>query len=88
MPRRASQYPTELELQILKILWKNGELSVREVRDELEEEFKTVLAHTSVVTTLNNMKAKRYLRRRQSQNMYRFRAGVAENQIRRGWWEI
>lgn len=55
MARPASGYPTELELQILKILWGSDEaLTVREVRDKLAEEGRD-LAHTSVITTLGTM---------------------------------
>lgn len=55
MARPASGYPTELELQILKILWdRNASLTVREIRDALAVEGRD-LAHTSVITTLGTM---------------------------------
>ncbi len=55
MARPASGYPTELELQILKILWDNeSALTVREVRDTLAADGRD-LAHTSVITTLGTM---------------------------------
>jgi predicted transcriptional regulator len=62
MVRPKSDHPTELELQILKILWQKAPLPVREVRDALAAGGRD-LAHTTVITTLNVMVRKRYLRR-------------------------
>ena len=50
MARRSSNYPTELELEILKILWKDGECTVRKARDALKGFRK--LAYTSVMTMM------------------------------------
>jgi BlaI family transcriptional regulator, penicillinase repressor len=60
MARPKSEYPTELELQILKVLWGRSPLAVREVRDALAVAGRD-LAHTSVITTLNVMVRKKYL---------------------------
>jgi predicted transcriptional regulator len=54
MVRPASEYPTELELQILKLLWKQSPRTVREVRDALAENGRD-LAHTSVITSMGTM---------------------------------
>jgi BlaI family transcriptional regulator, penicillinase repressor len=62
MARPKSEHPTELELQILKVLWQNSPLTVRDVRDALAAVGRN-LAHTSVITTLNVMVRKKYLRR-------------------------
>ncbi len=62
MPRPRSGHPTELELQILKVLWHRNPLTVREVRETLAEGGRE-LAHTSVITTLNVMVRKKYLSR-------------------------
>jgi predicted transcriptional regulator len=35
MSRRSSTRPTDAELEILRVLWKRGTISVREVHDEL-----------------------------------------------------
>ncbi len=35
MPRRSSTRPTDAELEILRILWRRGTISVRDVHDEL-----------------------------------------------------
>jgi BlaI family transcriptional regulator, penicillinase repressor len=62
MARPKSEHPTELELEILKILWQRAPLAVRDVRDALAAGGRE-LAHTSVITTLNVMTRKKYLRR-------------------------
>ena len=54
MPRPPSDYPTELELKILKLLWEESPRTVREVRDALADLGRD-LAHTSVITTLGTM---------------------------------
>lgn len=54
MARPPSEYPTELELQILKVLWDAPPLTVREVRDSLERSGRD-LAHTTVITMLGTM---------------------------------
>jgi BlaI family transcriptional regulator, penicillinase repressor len=62
MVRPKSTQPTELELEILKTLWHRAPLTVREVRGALAAVGRP-LAHTSVITTLNVMVRKKYLRR-------------------------
>ncbi|MBN1394860.1 MAG: BlaI/MecI/CopY family transcriptional regulator [Pirellulales bacterium] len=82
MPRPKSAYPTELELQILKILWRQSPLAVREVRDSLAADGRD-LAHTSVITTLNVMVRKKYLRRRRDGNAYLFEPRIAQEDVSR-----
>jgi predicted transcriptional regulator len=65
MPRPRSKHPTELELQILNILWNAGPLSVRQVQEQLAPDRK--LAHTSVITMLNIMTDKGYLSRKRGE---------------------
>ncbi|MBL8817460.1 MAG: BlaI/MecI/CopY family transcriptional regulator [Planctomyces sp.] len=54
MARPNSEYPTELELRILKILWESEPKTVRQVRDDLAAEGRD-LAHTTVITMLSTM---------------------------------
>ena len=61
MVRPPSSSPTELELLILKVLWRKSPQTVREVREALANS-RRKLAHTSVITTLNVMVRKKYLR--------------------------
>jgi predicted transcriptional regulator len=71
MARPKSEYPTELELEILKVLWERSPLSVRDVRKALAKAGRK-LAHTSVITTLNVMVRKKYLYRAMQGNACQF----------------
>jgi predicted transcriptional regulator len=59
------QLPTELELDVLKVLWRTGWANVRQVRDALAEGGRD-LAYTTVMTVLSIMTRKQYLRRKKS----------------------
>jgi BlaI family transcriptional regulator, penicillinase repressor len=61
MSRSPSKHPTELELEILKVLWRIGAATVRQVRDELASV--RDLAYTSVMTMLTIMADKGYVTR-------------------------
>lgn len=54
MARPNSEHPTELELQILKVLWEEAPKTVREVREVLAKMGRD-LAHTTVITMLGTM---------------------------------
>ena len=62
MARPASQHPTELELEILKVLWRDGPRPVRHVREALAGAGRA-LAYTSVMTVMNIMADKGYVKR-------------------------
>jgi BlaI family penicillinase repressor len=62
MARKKSKHPTELELEILKILWDEAPRTVREVREAMAEAGRD-LAHTSLITTLNVMYDKGFVKR-------------------------
>jgi BlaI family transcriptional regulator, penicillinase repressor len=83
MPRPVSEHPTGLELQILKVLWDDSPLPVRDIRQRLAEQGRE-LAHTSVITTLNIMVRKKYLRRSRRKNAYLFQPRVAREQVAEG----
>ena len=76
MARPSSAYPTELELHILKIIWRDGPATVRQVREALAES--RSLAHTSVLTIMNIMVDKSYLRRTMKDGRYVYRARISE----------
>jgi BlaI family penicillinase repressor len=80
MARPASKYPTELELQILKVLWQASPLLARDVQGALAGEGRE-LAKTSIITTLNTMVAKRYLSRVKQGNMYLFSPRITESEV-------
>ena len=83
MARSKSKYPTELELESLKILWQEGELSVREVREFLTAGGRE-LAHTTLITMLNIMTGKKYVSRKAKANSYLFRPKVTQERISQG----
>ena len=80
MARPASKYPTELELQILKVLWLEAPLLARDVQAELATAGRD-LAKTSVITTLNTMVDKKYLKRRKQGNTYLFSPRITEDEV-------
>lgn len=71
MARPSSKYPTELELQILKLLWSQSPMLAREVQLALAESGRD-LAKTSVITTLNTMVGKKYLKRKKQGHTFLF----------------
>ena len=84
MARPRSRYPTELELEILKVLWRQGPLNGRQVRDALaagQGHRVRDLAHTSVLTILNIMVRKGYLRRIKQGRSHVYRPTPTEEHI-------
>lgn len=83
MPRTASPHPTELELLILKVLWRKSPQLAREVQAALADVGRK-LAKTSVITTLNTMFDKKYVFRKKQGNCYLFRPRISEDQVEDG----
>lgn len=75
MARPASRHPTELELLILKVLWRRSPLLARDVQQALAEDGRE-LAKTTVITTLNTMVDKRYLKRKKRGNSFLFSPAI------------
>ncbi|MGE4004251.1 MAG: BlaI/MecI/CopY family transcriptional regulator [Planctomycetaceae bacterium] len=82
MPRAAATHPTELELEILKVLWEEAPLPVREIRQRLAARGRD-LAHTTIITTLNVMVRKRYATRTMAGKACLFAPRVAHAQVSR-----
>lgn len=82
MARPAAEQPTELELQILKILWRKSPQLVRDIRDELAKLGRDI-AHTSVITTLNTMVKKRIVIRKREGNAFLFSPRITREQVSR-----
>ncbi len=81
MARSESAHPTELELEILKVLWEESPLPVREVRARLEAEADRPLAHSSVITMLNIMHRKGFLRRKKVGKAFFFSPKEEKNSV-------
>jgi BlaI family transcriptional regulator, penicillinase repressor len=62
MQHGTSQEPNATELEVLKLLWREGKLSAREVHDRLAEV--QGWAYSTTRTVLDRMAAKRLLHRR------------------------
>ncbi len=84
MARPGSEHPTELELEILKVLWDQTPLPVREVRVRLEEQAGRTLSHSSVITMLNIMVRKGYLKRRKQGKAFLFTPKVKRDSVAGG----
>ncbi len=76
MARPPSKHPTELELEILKILWRASSLTGRQVRDALVE-FRD-LAYTSVMTIMGIMEDKGYVRRKKQGGSFVYSARIKQ----------
>lgn len=85
MARPASEYPTELELQILKVLWEDSPANVEQVRSALAKlDSPRELTYSSVITMLNIMVKKGLLTREKSGRAFEFSPSVQEKDINRG----
>jgi predicted transcriptional regulator len=84
MARPSSEHPTELELEILKVLWDESPLRVREVRARLEAEAGRPLAHSTVITVLNIMHRKGFLKRRKEGKSFLFSPKVNKDSVTGG----
>ena len=72
MPRHRQSTPTEVELEILQVLWDRGPSTVREVVDELCRKRKR--AYTSILSMLNVMLEKRMVEREERGRAHIYRA--------------
>jgi predicted transcriptional regulator len=76
MPRPKAPHPTPNELEILKILWDQGPLTVREVWDVLRSQ-QLERAYTSVLSLLNVMTDKGLLEREPQGRAFLYRPCVS-----------
>jgi BlaI family transcriptional regulator, penicillinase repressor len=82
MPRAESDHPTGLELDLLKVLWAaEAPLTVREARERLERDAGRALAHSSVITMLNIMHRKGFVRRKAEGKAFLFAAKVTKERV-------
>ena len=76
MPR-----PTDAELEILKVLWRRGPSTVRDVFDSLSESKQT--GYTTVLKLMQIMAEKGLVRRDESERAHRYEAALAEEETQR-----
>ena len=82
MARRRSRTLTELELEIMRIIWKRGETAVEDIRQALDEAG-APLALPSIRTMLAILQEKGYLTRRAEGRHHLYSASVSEHQAQK-----
>lgn len=70
--------PTDAELEILKVLWRRGPSTVREVFDGLAE-FRTTV-YTTILKLMQIMWEKGLVTRDETERAHRYSAAIAESQ--------
>jgi predicted transcriptional regulator len=73
--------PTDAELEILKVLWRRGPSTVREVFEQLSE-FKTS-GYTTVLKMMQIMSEKGLVRRDETERAHVYEAALAEDETQR-----
>ena len=73
---------TGQELELMKIVWRRGSATVRDVYEELLERRK--IAYTTVMTALKTLEQKGYLRATQQDRAYVYEPTKAKNQVIKG----
>ena len=68
MIKNAGIIPTEAELSILNVLWKNGPITVREIQHTLNKTRKT--GYTTVLKMLHIVKWKKLVKRDESKHAH------------------
>ena len=77
MARPSSRHPTELELEILKVLWNQGPCSVKQIQEALAGT--RGLAYTTVMTMLTIMTNKKYVRRTKAGGSNTYEAAIKQD---------
>ena len=73
---------TVQELEIMKIVWRSGASTVRGVYEDLLERRK--IAYTTVMTMMNILEQKGYLKKTQKDRAYVYQATRPQKQVIRG----
>jgi BlaI family transcriptional regulator, penicillinase repressor len=73
---------TGQELELMKIIWRRGAATVREVYEELLERRR--IAYTTVMTTMKTLEQKGYLRANQQDRAYVYQPTKPKNQVIKG----
>ncbi len=81
MPRQPSSQPTEVELQILRILWELGPSPVRDIHQRLEAEKGT--NYSTTVKMLSVMLDKGMVRRDEAKRPHVYRAAMTQERTQK-----
>lgn len=71
-----------LELQIMKIIWKRGEATVREVKEELDK--KRPLAYSTIATMMQYLERKGFLTHKSGGRAYVYKPLVGYEEVAKG----
>lgn len=83
VPRPVSSQPTEVELQILRILWSTGGATAREIHNELARLEGRERVYSTTVKMLSVMLAKGLVRRDEAANPHVYRAAAPRRATQR-----
>jgi predicted transcriptional regulator len=67
------------ELAMMKVVWRLKDVSVREVYETLRE--RRTVAYTTVMTMMNTLEAKGYLKKTLDGRAFRYRAAIQEQRV-------
>jgi len=67
------------ELAIMKVVWRDKDVSVREVYETLRE--RRPVAYTTVMTMMNTLEGKGYLKKELDGRAFRYRPAVPERRV-------
>src|SRR5215472_11908715 len=77
--RRKSTTLTDLELEIMKVVWDHDAVTVRDVYETLLERRK--VAYTTVMTMMKILEQKKYLKKNQTDRAYVYRPAQPKRQV-------
>jgi BlaI family transcriptional regulator, penicillinase repressor len=77
--RRAKPVLTEQELEIMKIIWRLGDVTVRQVYEDLLKERK--IAYTTVMTMMGILEEKKFLKKTSSEKAHVYRPAQAKSLV-------
>jgi predicted transcriptional regulator len=80
--RRAQSTLTSQELEIMKVVWKLGPSTVRQVYETLLKQRR--IAYTTVMTMMNILEQKGHLKKRQGDRAFVYASTRPEKQVIRG----
>jgi predicted transcriptional regulator len=78
--KRPRPVPTDLELEILKIIWQRGHATVREVYDDLLQQRK--IAYTTVLTMMGILEHKGHLKKERGERAYVYHSAQSETLVK------
>ena len=81
MPKKTLPRPTDAELEILKVLWRRGPSTVREVFETFGEARGT--GYTTVLKLMQIMACKGLVERDEGERAHRYEAALAEDETQR-----